>query len=131
MLAAGDFDADGSDDLAIGVPLEDLGPITQTGMVHVIHGTTTQIVAAEGALSTGKQTWIQTIDPSEEDDWFGFALVAGRFAGHSGDDLAIGAPMETLSGNANAGGVNLLFSEALFLDGFESEDTSAWSETEP
>ena len=128
-LAAGDFDADGADDLAIGVPLEDLGPIATAGMVHVIHGTTTQIVAAEGALSAGKQTWIQTIDPSEDGDRFGFALAAGRFSGHSGADLAIGVPTETLGADTDAGGVNLLFSEALFLDGFESEDTSAWSGT--
>ena len=125
-LAVGDFDADGADDLAIGVPLEDLGPIFTAGIVHVIHG---QVGA--GFDFDSAENWIQTLNPSEDADRFGFALVTGRFAGHSGSDLAIGAPTETLSGLANAGGVNIVQSEALFVDGFESSDTSAWSSDVP
>jgi hypothetical protein len=37
-LVAGDFNRDGKDDLAIGVPLEDLGNIRDAGAVNVIYG---------------------------------------------------------------------------------------------
>ena len=120
-LASGDFDADGVDDLAIGVPREDLGPVVDAGIVHVV----------QGALFTGidlgsASNWLQTLDPAEDGDEFGRAVVAAKLAGHSGNDLAIGAPGETITGHVDAGGVNIVLSEALFRDGFESGDTSRW-----
>lgn len=121
-LVAADFDADGVDDLAIAAPFEDLGPILSTGLLHVLYG---EVDA--GLTADRDQTWIQTIDPSEGNDQFGQALAAGRFAGHSGADLAIGAPFETIGAFSQTGGVNVLYSAALFLDGFESGDASEWS----
>lgn len=121
-LVAGDFDADGADDLAIGVPLEDLGPVLTAGIVHVVHGA----IGAGFDLGSA-ENWIQTLDPSEDGDRFGFALATGHFAGHSGSDLAIGVPTETLSGFGDAGGVNLVLSIALLVDGFESDNLCAWS----
>ncbi|GMU66449.1 MAG: hypothetical protein AMXMBFR36_27230 [Acidobacteriota bacterium] len=122
-LVAADFDADGVDDLAVAAPLEDLGPINSAGILHVLYGE-----AGTGLTDTRDQIWIQTIDPSEAEDQFGFALAAGRFSGHSGADLAIGAPFETVGAFAATGAVNVLYSAALFLDGFESGDTSEWSQ---
>ena len=120
-LVAADFDGDGVGDLAIGAPEETLGPVGQAGLLHVLYGE-----AGSGLGNVRDQIWLQTIDPSEDDDHFASALVAGRFTRHTGADLAIGAPGETLGGLAGTGAVNLLFSQALFLDGFESEDLSAW-----
>jgi hypothetical protein len=121
-LVAADFDADGIDDLAIGAPDEDLGPIHQAGLLHVLYG------EVGGGLGNSRdQIWLQTLDPSEADDRFAGALAAGHFSGHSGADLAIGAPGETIGGLAATGGVNLLFSKALFLDGFESGGADRWS----
>jgi len=122
-LAAADFDADGVDDLAIAAPLEDLGPINSAGLLHVLYGE-----AGQGLTATRDQIWIQTLDPSDADDQFGFALAAGHFSGHSGADLAIGAPFETIGAFAATGGVNVLYSIALFLDGFESGGTTEWSQ---
>ena len=125
-LSVGDFNNDGADDLAIGVPGETLGPKTRAGMIHILHG-----VKGSGLSAEGFQTWLQTINPSEDEDAFGFVLAAGKFSGEGGDDLAIGAPGETIAGLFEAGGVNLLYSASstsLFADGFESGDTSAWSE---
>jgi hypothetical protein len=123
-LAAGDFDADGIDDLAIGANQENLGPILDAGMVHVLHGS-----AGAGLTNDDDQIWIQTIDPSDDGDMFGFSLVAGHFAGHSGSDLAIGAPWETIGAFEATGGVNVIYSDALFRDAFESGDSDAWSAT--
>ena len=124
-LVAADFDADGTDDLAIGVPLEDLGPINTTGIVHVVYG-----AAGEGLDLATAENWLQTIDPSEDGDRFGVALAAGRFAGHSGYDLAIGASGETLGSEADAGAFNVVYSDALFLDGFEDGICFIWSSFE-
>jgi hypothetical protein len=121
-LAAGDFDADGVMDLAVSAPWEDLGPIVDGGLVHVLPGE-----LGMGLDTADAQIWIQTIDPSEEGDVLGISMVAGRFAGHAGDDLAIGVPGETIDSAESAGGVNVIYSGTLFFDGFEGGNTGAWS----
>jgi hypothetical protein len=52
-VASGDFDGDGRDDLAIGVPDEDIGSIGNAGGVNVLHGTANRLSA------TGDQDWHQ------------------------------------------------------------------------
>ena len=121
-LVAADFEADGADDLAIGVPLEDLGPINTAGIVHVVYG-----APGDGLDLATAENWLQTIDPSENPDRFGGALAAGRFSGHTGYDLAIGARGETVGGEANAGAINVVHSDALFVDGFENGLCGVWS----
>ena len=125
-LAVGDFDGDGFPDLAIGAPGESLGALTDAGIIHVIYND-----AGNGLAATDRQQWLQTLDPAELGDGFGSVLAAGRLSGHTGEALAIGAPGEDLAGFADAGGVNTLFSIVLFVDGFESGDSVAWSSTVP
>ena len=125
-LEAADFDGDGVDDLAIGVPEEDnLG--TNDGVLHILHGE-----AGLGLTDSRDQLWIQLIDPVSSEDQFGFALAAGYFTGRAGADLAIGVPFETLGAVPSVGGVNILLSRVfLFSDGFEAGNTSRWSSTSP
>ncbi|KAB2963662.1 MAG: hypothetical protein F9K16_06165 [Thermoanaerobaculia bacterium] len=125
-LAAGDFDCDGFDDLAVGVPEENLGPLVAAGLIHVLYGE-----PGTGLSASRDQIFVQPIDPGEDGDWFGFALATGRFAGHSGSDLAIGAPFAQVGAFDATGIVSVLASQALFLDGFESGDTTAWSAAAP
>jgi len=116
-LAAGDFDADGDDDLAIGV-LNATCPngTDRAGAVIVLNGS-----PQNGISNAQSRIWrpgVQGIagDCSVADD-FGFALAAGRF-GRRGwnaepyDDLAIGAP-ET---SGSAGAVHVLYGTASGLD---------------
>jgi hypothetical protein len=78
-VASGDFDNDGFDDLAVGVPFEDLEYTTSTvenaGAVNVIRGSTT------GLTAQGNQLWYQSVSnimgSSEDFDRFGEAVAAG------------------------------------------------------
>lgn len=124
-LAVGDFDADGADDLAIGVPREALGDL-DVGIAHVVHG-----VAGAGLDLARTQNWLQTIDPGETGDFYGSAVAAGRFTGRQGDDLAVGAPGENLPGAVDGGAFNVVYSSVLFHDGFETGDASGWDIVAP
>jgi hypothetical protein len=115
-LATGDFNADGADDLAIGVPFEDLGAAWDTGAVQVLYGMPGG--ALSGLVVTGNQFWHQDSPNVENNneiaDRFGLALTAGRFNGAEYSSLAIGVPWETLysgtRGNIfNAGAVGVIY----------------------
>jgi hypothetical protein len=105
-LAAGDFDGDGIDDLAIGA-WDAVGGVTQAGSVTVLYG-------APGGLNDlgGAQWWSQASSgvsgSPANNDFFGNALVAGDFDGDGEDDLAIGATNDDEAGT-NAGSVTVLY----------------------
>jgi hypothetical protein len=44
----------------------------------------------------------------ESFDLFGDAVAAGRFNNDAFDDLAVGAPLENIGGDADAGALNVL-----------------------
>jgi hypothetical protein len=101
VLATGDFNCDGYDDLATGTPGESVGSTAEAGAVNVIFGSST-------GLSTLDSIWYQGaggVDGTAEAyDWFGAAVAAGNFngdlsGGNACEDLAIGAPNEDQSGS--------------------------------
>lgn len=120
-LAAGDFDGDSFDDLAIGVPFEDAGLLNSAGALHVIYGT------AGGLTSAGNQLWDQdspgVFGGAEEGDWFALALTAADFSKDGFDDLAIGVPLENLGAEINAGGVHVLYGSAA---GISADGSQFW-----
>ena len=76
-LAAANFGKSTHADLAIGVPLEDLGTSSpDAGAVHVTYG------SANGLTGTGSQLWTQDspgiLDESEPDDLFGSELAGAN-----------------------------------------------------
>ena len=52
-LAVGDFNGDNYDDLAIGVPFEDVGAILDAGAINVLYG------SADGLQAASNQVWTQ------------------------------------------------------------------------
>jgi len=96
-LAAGDFNGDGEDDLAIGQPGYDLGGgVQDIGHVWIVIGHPS---AFGGTVITRFQS--DAGGSNEAGDEFGAALATGDFNGDGYDDLAVGAPGE----DAGAGAV--------------------------
>ena len=91
-LVCGDFDVDQFDDLAIGVPGEDVGGAVDAGAVNVLYGSNGGLTAA------GNELWHQDSPRhqgvAEAGDRFGAALASGDFNDDVADDLAIGVPGE-------------------------------------
>lgn len=104
VVAVGDFNDDGRDDLAVGAPHED-GLFANSGGVLVLYG------SATGLTSAGAEYILQTTiaGPEQAGAGMGFALAAGDFDGDDlFYDLAVGAPSFDLGAVANAGQVAVL-----------------------
>jgi hypothetical protein len=113
-VAAGDFDGDGWDDLAIGVRWEGIGAVAYAGAASVLYGS-----LRSGLTATSDDLWHQNAagvpDAVESNDWFGWALAAGDFNGDGYADLAAGVLLEDVSGFEAAGAVNTIYGSAADL----------------
>jgi hypothetical protein len=96
-LATGILGGDGIADLVVGVPGEDVGATGDAGAVNLLAGSPGGLVS--GALAT--QGNPETLDS------FGAAVATGDFDNTDGDDVAAGAPGETVNGRAFAGAVSV------------------------
>jgi hypothetical protein len=121
-LAAGDFNADGRADLAVGVGQENQG----RGVVHVLSG------SASGLTGTGSQLWSQDsagiADQAEDGDRLGSALATGDFNGDGPADLAMGAPGENLNSGFGSGVVHVLAGSGA---GLTATGSQLWSQDSP
>ena len=97
-LAAGDFDGDGQQDLAIGAPGETIDSGPRSGAVYVLLGSGAGLTPAAVLDQRG-------LGADEEDDRFGATLATGDFNGDGYTDLAVGAPGEAPGTSPVSGGV--------------------------
>jgi hypothetical protein len=127
-LAAGDFDGDGRDDLAIGAPLDNSLGFTNAGEVDVLYGSENGLTIAGGQVFN-----MIFFDTFEIADRFGAALAVGRFFSDSSEglDLVVGVPRRGSPSGAEPGAAVVIRSVPIFSDDFESGDTALWSTVAP
>lgn len=114
-LAAGDMDGDGTADLAIGIPLEDLGAIIDAGMVDIAYGMPGPGLIPGPMAESWTQNSIGVPTAANPGDQFGTALAIGNFDGVMGEDLAVGMPFRDFAGNVDSGSVIVIYSAGLGL----------------
>ena len=120
-LAAGDFDGDDRDDLAVGSPGESVGAADGAGGLWLIPG------SAGGLTSVGHQAFSQDSpgmgDSAETGDGFASSLAVGDFDGNGVEDLAVGSPFEDIRNLAaggdqvDAGAIHVLYGSGTGLSG--------------
>ena len=106
-LATGDFNHNGYDDVAVGVPYEDLGKVKNAGAVVIICG------SKYGLHGSGAQ-WLDQDTGGipggvEAYDYFGQTLATGDFNKDGYVDLAIGIPSEGIGSVKDAGGITIIY----------------------
>ncbi len=112
-LTAGDFDRDGVDDLAIGVPGREVAGQPLAGAVGVLYGN-----PGTGLASGSSQLITEDDLPGghpHQEARFGSALVAANFGMSDKDDLVVGAPLDT-DGSTIAGSASIVYGSATGLD---------------
>ena len=124
-LACGDFNGDGLDDLAIGVPGRDHSGYADAGTVWVLFGSYDGF-ELEDELVNSPQRWdeVALLGSSGDGHEFGAELTTGDFDGSGCDDLAIAAPGAEVDGESEAGAVYVLYSDCEL--GLEHETDKGW-----
>ncbi len=135
--SAGDFNGEGYDDLAIGVPSQSVEGQTDAGAVNVLYGSSEGLQTDnpdDPENAPDDQLWTQD-SPflgglAEAGDVFGSQVAAGDFNGDGRDDLAVGPNGEDIEGTTNAGGVNLIYGSVVGLQAVLPDD-QLWNQDEP
>lgn len=105
-LAVGDFNDDGRDDLAVGIPGQDVGGVVDAGAVVVKFGSSSGISSAVLRIEQGSNHLGGSPDAHDN---FGSVLAAGDFDGDGRDDLAFGTPGEDRGGMPGVGTVQVKY----------------------
>jgi len=127
-MAAGDFNGDGHDDLAVGSPVNFASPDMRGG-IGVLYGAPAGLSAAGSAFITQASSGV--VGAAEPGDGFGAALAAGDFNGDGKCDLAVGAPDQSVGSVDDAGTVTVLLGGTSGITGTGSQQWSKASSGVP
>jgi FG-GAP repeat len=105
QAGAGDFNADGYDDVAVNAIDEDVDGYDKAGGMTVMYG-------GPSGLGVAGSTWWTLASPGVPGDlvdngWFAFYIWSKDFTGDGYDDIAVSAPGETVNGALTAGMVSI------------------------
>jgi hypothetical protein len=126
-LAAGDFNNDDHDDLAVGIPGYEINMAGAVGAVEVFSG------SGSGLSLINETLWRQGFNGiqgnPEDGDAFGRSLATGDFDKNGASDLVVGVPWENVTVNAvdysNAGAVQIIYGYAQ-SDGLSGSGDQIW-----
>jgi hypothetical protein len=129
-LAAGDWNGDGFDDLAIGIPAEDIGTTVDAGMVMILYGSPSGLDPASAPGASRFRLGASGLGGTPTlGDHLGLALAGGDFDHDGMDDLAIGCMYCNIGGVSDAGMVLVLYGSATGIGSADhrifSQDSSA------
>lgn len=105
-LASGDFDGDGFDDLAVGMPVLTVDSDYGAGGVQLIYGSSAGLNLARTLRLTPSSGSVDV--PTHTGAYFGSALEAMDLNGDGFDELAIGQPSLRVSNQSRSGAVHIL-----------------------
>jgi hypothetical protein len=130
-VTGADYNDDGFDDLAIGVPGEELSGFRLAGAVNVLYG------SAAGLTSVGNQFWNQDtdgmLDQVEENDLFGRNVVPGDFNADGFADLIMAVPSEGVGDTEipDAGACAVVYGSPFGLDVNAGPGNQLWTQDSP
>jgi hypothetical protein len=115
-VTVGDFNAACYDDLAVGVPYDDVEGYADMGSVHVFYG-------GLSGLATN-ELWHRMPSSDEAGTLYGYSLETGNLNGDGYHDLAIGMPYNDIGSLANTGSVTVIYGAA---DGLRGTGIELWN----
>ena len=125
-VTVGDFNHDGFADLAVGAPGENPGSANDAGAVDVLYGSPNGLSASGDQVLSQGGGGIQGSPAAG--DRFGAALAAADLNGDGRDDLAVGAPGDSVGSSAGAGAVNVIYGSG---GGLTATGNQLWTQDSP
>lgn len=109
VIASGDFDGDGRDEIALGYEASPFNGMSQVGKVIIMDRDSAGDWSEQTSIRMGSAGYAGT--PAETDS-LGGALASGDFDNDGYDDLAIGATTKDIFGANSAGAVLVVYGSA-------------------